>query len=76
MNIQHTLLVVLALGFGAPLLAQEDLDFAVNKTVVPEKVYFNTSCFQVEDKCILEVDGAIPNSVVEFYNLHHQGIHC
>ena len=55
------------------LYAQDQLDFAINKTVIPKEVYFKTSSFQIEDQCILEIEEAIPHSVVEFYSTPHGG---
>ena len=70
---KHIWVMLLPALLSGTLYAQERLDFAVNKTVIPKKVHFKTSSFQVEDKCILEVDGAIPNSIVEFYSTPHGG---
>ncbi len=65
--------MVLPVLFSGTLYAQDNLDFAVNKTVIPTKVNFKTSSFQIEDECILEVEGAVPNSTVEFYSTPHGG---
>ena len=65
--------MVLPVLFSGTLYAQDNLDFAVNKTVIPKKVHFKTSSFQIEDECILEVKGAVPNSMVEFYSTPHGG---
>ena len=70
---KHIWVMLLPVLLSGTLYAQERLDFAVNKTVIPKKVHFKTSSFQVEDKCILEVDGAISNSIVEFYSTPHGG---
>lgn len=69
-NIIYTVLLALMAG---TLYAQDNLDFAVNKTVIPKKINFKTSSFQIEDKCVLEVQGAVPNSFVEFYSSPHGG---
>lgn len=65
--------MVFALFSGASLYAQEQLDFAVNKTVVPKTNHFKTSSFQIEDQCILNIEDAVPNSLVEFYSSPHGG---
>ncbi len=65
--------MVLPVLFSGTLYAQDNLDFAVNKTVISKKINFKTSSFQIENECILEVEGAVPNSTVEFYSTHHGG---
>lgn len=53
---------------GSTLYAQDNLDFAVNKTVIPKSTHFKTSSIQIEDHCVLDIEGAIPYSYIEFYS--------
>lgn len=59
----------LPLVFSGSLYAQDNLDFTVNTTVIPKTNHFNTSSFQIEDRCILNINDAVLNSMVEFYSI-------
>lgn len=64
----RTTLFIFSLFLGGCLYSQNNLDFATHKAYIPQTINFKTSSFQIEDKCILEVDGANPNSMVYFYS--------